>query len=131
MDPPKLVGPKFEARPGLRSKSVVAQPLRKIRPGMVRRAVGVFKRNAVERHGVLAVGEAAEKRLALTESDAVGIEAERARRQIHHLAKSETGDMKFLMKSLLISVLAEVASSVLPEGASCAASDTTSSTVTD
>ena len=35
------------------------------------------------------------------------------------------------MNSLLISVFAEVASSVFPEGASCAASDTTASTVTD
>ena len=39
--------------------------------------------------------------------------------------------MKFLMKSELISVLAEVASSVLPEGAVTAAIDMVSLTVTD
>jgi hypothetical protein len=51
---------------------------------MVRRPVRVFKRNAVEGHGVVAVGKPAEERLALPESNPVGIEAERARRIIHH-----------------------------------------------
>ena len=54
---------------------------------MVRRAVGVFKRNAVEGHGVLAVGEAAEKGLALSETDSVRIDAERARRLLDHLGE--------------------------------------------
>ena len=45
-------------------------------------------------------------------------------------AKSETGDVKFLMNAPVISVFAEVASSVLPEGATCAAREAVSVTVT-
>src|ERR1019366_10820219 len=46
-------------------------------------------------------------------------------------AKSDVGAMKFLMNAVLISVLAAVASSVLPAGAVSTASDTESWMVTD
>ena len=56
-------------------------------PGMMRRTVGVFERNAVERKCVLAVGETAEEGLTLPEADSVRIEAERARRLLDNLGE--------------------------------------------
>ncbi len=57
---------------------------------MMRRTVGVFERNAVERKCVLAVGETAEEGLTLPQADSVRIEAERARRLLNDLG--EIGD---------------------------------------
>src|SRR5207248_5991103 len=55
-------------------------------PRMVSRTVRVVKRNTVERHGVITICETAKERLAVTETDAVGTETERARRHLHHLS---------------------------------------------
>ncbi len=52
----------------------------------MRRVVGVVERNAVERHAVLAVLEAAVERLRVAEAGAVRADAERARRHLQHLA---------------------------------------------
>ena len=84
MDPPKFVGPKSEAWPGLRSKSVeLIHCEGKLAQEWCVGRVGVFERNAVERHRVLAVRETAEVGLALPEADSVGIEAERAGRLLN------------------------------------------------
>ena len=77
MMPPKLVGPKSEAWPGLRSTTVVLIP----REGKLAREwwVGLL----VSSNGMPSncmVGKTAEEGLALPEADAVGIEAEHARR---------------------------------------------------
>ncbi len=71
-----------------------AQPLRReIRPGVMGGAVGVFKRNAVESHGVLAVLKAAKISFALAQADAVWIETEGAGREIDHLG--EIGNWRY------------------------------------
>lgn len=97
---------------------------------MVCGTIGVLERNAVKCDGVLTIREAAEIRLALTEADSVGLRLNVPGAMFTTSAKSETGEVKFLMNGPLISVFAEVASSVFPEGTICAASETVSSTVT-
>src|SRR5262249_18752652 len=57
----------------------------KKRPRMMRWAVGVFERNPVERHRVVAVGKSPEERLAISQSDAVRRVAECSRRSLQDL----------------------------------------------
>jgi len=73
-EPPKLVGPDRGGGAGAAVKIGPADPLgREEDPGVVCGGVGVVERNAVEGHGVLAVGEAAEISLAVAEARTVGL----------------------------------------------------------
>ena len=82
------------SRTGAAVEIDAADPLdRKIRPAMLRDAVGVLERNAVEGHRVIAVWEAAEKSLALAEPSSVGAEGIRSRCVIDVFAK--VGDGRF------------------------------------
>src|SRR5205807_3721737 len=64
--------------PGAAVESRPADPLAgEKHPGVVRGAVGVLERDTVKGHRVIAILEAAEKRLAVAETSAVGADAER------------------------------------------------------
>ncbi len=88
IDPPKLVGPKSDGRPGLRSKSVElihceGKLAQEWCVGLLVSSNGMPSNC----HRVVAVGETAEESLALPEADAVRIEAERARRLLQNLGE--------------------------------------------
>ena len=118
MDPPKFVGPKSEAWPGLRSKSVeLIHCLGKLAQewcvgllvssnGMPSN-VSVYWPSAKLRKNDLPCPRPIPFGLRLNAPGACWMTS----------AKSATGAMKFVITALLISVLAEVASSVLPAGA--------------
>jgi len=96
IDPPKLVGPKSCAVTGAAIEVCRTDPLAgETGPRVVGRAVGVFERDTVESKRVLTVRETAEEGLALSESDSIGVEAERVRSLLNDLGESATGAMKF------------------------------------
>src|ERR1700733_8306457 len=78
----------------------------KIRPGMVRRRVGVFEGNAVEGHRVLSVLKSAEERLALAQPDPIRIETERAGRVIDDFGVISYGRHEIL--TLIVTVFSRV-----------------------